>query len=228
MLLKAENISKLYYSDQDVLICRALDDVSLSIAEGERITITGPSGSGKSTLLNILGGIDFPDSGQVLFKDEKLNEMNAKQQAEYRNIHAGFIFQDHYLIKHCTVLENVLLPSLAFTKKTTKEKQDEAENILETLGIIDKKNYLPSMLSGGERQRAAFARALINSPDFILADEPTGNLDQKNSEQAMNFLLSYTQNEKKTLVVVTHAAHIASMFNTEYSMIDGKINKVRG
>ena len=142
MLLKAENISKFYYSNQGVLICRALDDVSMSIDDGECITITGPSGSGKSTLLNILGCIDFPDSGSVSFNDFKLGDMDEKRQAEYRNIQAGFVFQDHYLIKHCTVLENVLLPCLAFMKKASEAKQENAEMILEVLGIIDKKDYL--------------------------------------------------------------------------------------
>ncbi len=226
MLLKAENVSKLYYSNQGVLICKALDDVSLTIGEGERVTITGPSGSGKSTLLNILGGIDFSDSGNVSFNDKKLSEMDEKRQAEFRNIHAGFIFQEHFLIKHCTVLENVLLPNLAYLKRIPKAKQEDAERFLEALGIIDKKDYLPSMLSGGERQRVAFARALINSPDFILADEPTGNLDQKNSEQAMEFLLTFAEKEKMALIVVTHATHIAALFNTEYSMLDGKVSRL--
>ncbi len=228
MLLKAENISKSYYSDKGVLICRALENVSLDINENRSLTITGPSGSGKSTLLNILGCIDYPDSGYVYYNDKMLSKMNEKNQAEFRNTHAGFIFQDHHLVRHCSVLENVLLPCLAGKRKTGKEESERAEHILEKLGIIGKKDYLPAMLSGGERQRTAFARSLINSPHFILADEPTGNLDWKNSGQAMKLLLDFAENERISLVVVTHSSLVASMFKTEYSLTDGRLKRSRG
>lgn len=228
MFLKAENISRSYYSDKGILICQALDNVSIAINENKSLAITGPSGSGKSTLLNILGCIDYPDSGCVYYNDKMLSKMNEKKQAEFRNTHAGFIFQDHHLVRQCSAIENILLPCLAYKRKTSREETERADYILEKLGIIDKKDYLPAMLSGGERQRTAFARALINTPRFILADEPTGNLDRKNSEKAMNLLLEFAGNERISLVVVTHSLLIASMFKTEYSLTDGRLKRARG
>jgi lipoprotein-releasing system ATP-binding protein len=228
MLLNAQNISKSYYSDKGVLICRALENVSLIINENSSLTITGPSGSGKSTFLNILGCIDYPDSGYVYYNDKMLSKMSEKKQAEFRNTHAGFIFQDHHLVRHCSVIENILLPCLANKRKTGIEEKERAEHILEKLGIIDKKDYLPAMLSGGERQRTAFARSLINSPRFILADEPTGNLDRKNSEQAMKMLLDIAETEKISLIIVTHSSLVASMFKTEYALANGRLKRSRG
>lgn len=227
MLLQVKNIIKSYYSDKGILICRALEDVTLLLEDKEQLVITGPSGSGKSSLLNILGLIDVPDSGDVFFKGEGFQRMGQRRQEEFRNQNTGFIFQDHHLLKHCTVLENVLIPCLAFKNKTTFAEREKAKSILNRLGIFDKQDYLPSMLSGGERQRAAFARSLINSPDLILADEPTGNLDRGNSERAMEFLLSFAREEGTALIVVTHADHVASLFKKKYSLIDGRLERQR-
>ena len=211
-----ENVSRIYDGGRIV----ALRDISLEIARGEWLSITGPSGSGKSTILHLLSGLDTPTQGSVVF-DGRSN-IQAHEWARLRANRIGFIFQSFNLLPTLTALENVEIP-LFGTVRRSKHRRQRAMELLDQVGLIDRSNHRPGKLSGGERQRVAIARALVNSPDFILADEPTGNLDTKSSKEIMDLLEMIHKQEKTTMVVVTHEVGIAARGKRIVHCIDGTI-----
>lgn len=203
MLLALQNISKSYIDPGSGQSVPVLKNISLEIAAGESVAIVGPSGCGKSTLLNILGTLDTPDSGELRLDGESLAQCSAEHLAEVRCRKIGFIFQLHHLMPQCSVLENVLLPTLAL-KNPAPDAKSRAESLLAQVGMQDRMRWRPAQLSGGERQRVAFVRALINEPRLILADEPTGALDEKNADTLTSLLLDLQKATGTTLVMVTH------------------------
>lgn len=217
-VLKVENISKIYGENNNLV--KALDNISFTINEGEFIAITGVSGSGKSTLLHILGGIDKPTSGQVWLENINLSNLTDNQLAGIRRSKIGIIYQFYNLIPTLTVEENITLPILLDHKNINKKRLD---SILEILDIKDRRDFLPNQLSGGQQQRVAIGRGLIYSPSIILADEPTGNLDSKNSENIINLLKNLNKKLKQTLVIVTHNLEIAKQADRILELKDGKI-----
>lgn len=217
-ILKVENISKIYGSNNNSV--KALDNISFTINQGEFISIIGASGSGKSTLLHILGGIDKPTSGQVWLENINLANLTDNQLAGIRRSKIGIIYQFYNLIPTLTVEENITLPILLDHKNVNKKRLD---NILEILDIKDRRDFLPNQLSGGQQQRVAIGRSLIYSPSIILADEPTGNLDSKNSENIINLLKNLNKKLKQTLVIVTHNLEIAKQSDRIIELKDGKI-----
>jgi len=197
-----------------------LKDINFTIKAGETAAIIGSSGSGKSTLLNLLGGLDIPTSGRVLINNDNLFTINEKSRCHIRNQHLGFIYQFHHLLPEFSALENVAMPQLidGIDKDKAREKSIQ---LLTEVGLADRLEHKPGELSGGERQRAAIARALINSPDCVLADEPTGNLDRKNAENALELIMQLNKSYKTSLVMVTHDLHIAERLDTVYELEDG-------
>ncbi|MES2595605.1 MAG: ABC transporter ATP-binding protein [Verrucomicrobiota bacterium] len=202
-LLTLSHISKSYREPGSGHSVPVLRDVSLTIDAGESVAIVGPSGCGKSTLLNILGTLDTPDTGSHEFDGVSMDKCSAQQLAAIRSEKIGFIFQLHHLMPQCTVLENVLLPTLAL-KAPADAARSRAESLLASVGLQDRLNWKPAQLSGGERQRVAVVRALINQPKLILADEPTGALDEKNAEGLTSLLLDLQKSTGVSLVLVTH------------------------
>ena len=219
-IVHIENLEKTYVSTGETLtVLKALD---LSVEEGSKVVITGESGCGKSTLLNIIGGIDSATSGIVRSGGRDITVLDENAQADYRSHFLGFVFQFHYLLKDFTALENVYLPAyMAGVSK--KDAISRAERLLEDVGLQDRLHHLPSELSGGERQRAAVARALINDPHLILADEPTGNLDPVNAEIVGSLLFSIADKYRKTLIMVTHDQNLAAKGSVRYSIAGGKL-----
>ena len=219
-IVHIENLEKTYVSTGETLtVLKALD---LSVEEGNKVVITGESGCGKSTLLNIIGGIDSATSGIVRSGGRDITALDENAQADYRSHFLGFVFQFHYLLKDFTALENVYLPAyMAGVSK--KDAISRAGRLLEDVGLQDRLHHLPSELSGGERQRAAVARALINDPHLILADEPTGNLDPVNAEIVGNLLFSIADKYRKTLIMVTHDQNLAAKGSVRYSIAGGKL-----
>jgi lipoprotein-releasing system ATP-binding protein len=197
-----------------------LKDINFTIKAGETAAIIGSSGSGKSTLLNLLGGLDIPTSGRVLIKNDNLFTINEKARCRVRNQHLGFIYQFHHLLPEFSALENVAMPQLidGVDKDIAREKSIQ---LLTEVGLAERLEHKPGELSGGERQRAAIARALINSPDCVLADEPTGNLDRKNAENALELIMQLNKSYKTSLIMVTHDLHIAERLDTVYELEDG-------
>ena len=202
-LIQLTNVSKSYIDPGSGARVPVLQGLSLSIEAGESVAIVGPSGCGKSTLLNILGTLDTPDKGEIVFDGESLAQSTAKQLAAVRSQKIGFIFQLHHLMPQCSVLENVLLPTLAL-KSPPGDALQRAESLLEQVGLKERMNWKPAQLSGGERQRVAFVRALINQPRLILADEPTGALDETNAAALTDLLLQLQKSSAVTLIMVTH------------------------
>ena len=219
-IVHIENLEKTYVSTGETLtVLKALD---LSVEEGSKVVITGESGCGKSTLLNIIGGIDSATTGIVRSGGRDITALDENAQADYRSHFLGFVFQFHYLLKDFTALENVYLPAyMAGVSK--KDAISRAERLLEDVGLQDRLHHLPSELSGGERQRAAVARALINDPHLILADEPTGNLDPVNAEIVGKLLFSIADKYRKTLIMVTHDQNLAAKGSVRYSIAGGKL-----
>ncbi|MFN0075127.1 MAG: ABC transporter ATP-binding protein [Prosthecobacter sp.] len=202
-LIELTNLSKAYTDPGSGARVPVLRGINLKIEAGESLAIVGPSGCGKSTLLNILGTLDAPDEGEITFDGESLKQCTPKQLAAVRSQKIGFIFQLHHLMPQCSVLENVLLPTLAL-KTPPEDALKRAEVLLEQVGLKDRMSWKPAQLSGGERQRVAFVRALINQPRLILADEPTGALDEVNAAALTDLLLELQKSSGVTLVMVTH------------------------
>jgi len=221
-LLAVRDVMKEYPAPGGPL--RVLSGVSFELDEGDSIVIMGPSGSGKSTLLNIVGTLDSPTSGRVLFRGSDVHELGPDDSAKFRNERIGFVFQDHHLLPQCTVIENVLLPCLAFGR-VTSDKMRRADELLEKVGLTERRHHFPWELSGGERQRAALARALINRPDLLLCDEPTGNLDARNSEDVAKLLLAVQRETGVGLIVVTHNAGFADFFGKCRNLREGRLDE---
>jgi len=219
-LLRAEKIIKTYQESNGKLL--VLDGVNLEVQKGELCAITGESGSGKSTLLHLLGMLDSPDSGDIYYFD-KLMTVNDKNINEFRNQKIGFVFQFHYLLEDFTAEENVAMPMFLACKNFT-ESIKKTREILKQLSLIDRKDHYPNQLSGGEQQRVAVARALINQPDIVFADEPTGNLDSAHSAELIELILKMNKNLEQTFVIVTHNTDIAQKMRTHYHLQNGKIN----
>ena len=215
-MIITENLTRTYGKGEGKVT--ALDGVSLTINDGEMVAIIGKSGSGKSTLLNLIGGLDKPTSGQIFYNDKELGSMKDTELSEFRLKNIGFVFQFFDLIPELTAEENVLLPS-----RLAKNKNAGAEDIYSALDITDRVKHYPSELSGGQQQRAAIARALINSPDVILCDEPTGNLDKASGEEVMSLLKRLNSEQGKTVIIVTHDAEIAAQCGRVIEISDGRI-----
>ena len=226
-MLSARNVSKSYPTPRGPLTI--LTDISLTLERGEAIAIMGPSGSGKSTLLYILGALDAPSSGTVTIDGQDPFALGERQQAAFRNRSIGFVFQDHSLLPQCSVLENVLAPTLvaASDERSGKANDDQvrARELLSQVGLADRLDHRPGELSGGEKQRAAIARALIRDPLLVLCDEPTGNLDRASAETISALLLDLHTRRNTTLVVVTHSAALAERFPVRYEMNGGRLNR---
>ena len=211
MIVELKDIFKSYSEGEDNPRRTILDSFNLLINFDESISIVGPSGCGKTTLLNILGTLDKPDSGEVIFKGELVTHMNDDQLSKLRAEKIGFIFQSHYLLPQISVIENVILPTLAVNRKQNNSIIfDEAESLLSQVGLKKQAHKFPSQLSGGEKQRVAIVRSLINKPNLVLADEPTGSLDKSRGEDIIDLLKSLCVNNQTSLVVVTHDVEIAS------------------
>ena len=221
-MLELVHVSKSYPSP----VCNdglsVLKDITLQLEKGRSLVIVGPSGSGKSTLLNIIGALDRPTAGRVIFDGKDLGELNDIELARIRNRQIGFVFQLHHLLPQCTVLENVLLPTLAGKNHPYKKGLHErAVNLLERVGLKEFLLYRPGQLSGGQRQRVAVVRALINGPKLLLADEPTGSLDKDASENIAELLVELNRNEEVTLIVVTHSLELAEQMGHVMELNDG-------
>jgi putative ABC transport system ATP-binding protein len=201
-----------------------LKNINIKIEEGEFVSIMGPSGSGKSTLLYLIGGLDKPTSGKIWIKGRELDSMNDEQESKLRRREIGFIFQFYNLIPNLNIEENIMLPVLLDGKKL-KDYKKELEDILETVGLSDRRRHTPRELSGGQQQRVAIARALINQPDIILADEPIGNLDSKTGTEIMELLAKINREKGKTIIQVTHSKEAADYGRRIVHVRDGKVSE---
>lgn len=216
----ARNLSRVF--DTEAGPVTVLEGVSFELQEGDAVAVVGPSGSGKSTLLHILGTLDPPSSGSLEIHGRDPFSLGDKDLARFRNRAIGFVFQDHYLLPQYSLLENVLLPTLAFPGVDGKEVQERGRELLERVGLSHRLDHRPAQLSGGERQRGAIARALIARPGLLLCDEPTGNLDQAAAEAVTDLLFELHDQEGTVLAVVTHSAELAGRFPRCLKMRDGR------
>jgi putative ABC transport system ATP-binding protein len=216
-----ENITKTFHTGEQDL--HVLKGINLTIQQGEFTAIMGTSGSGKSTLMNLLGCLDVPTSGRYVLTGRDVTQLNDDELSELRNEHIGFVFQSFYLLPYATVLENVLLPTLYREKKKDRAR-DRAVELLKIIGLEDRMHFRPTQLSGGEQQRVAICRALINDPELLLADEPTGQLDSHTATEIMNVLTQMNQ-RGKTVVVITHDADIAAFARRLIHIRDGVITE---
>ncbi len=219
MIIRIEGLMKLFRTEE--VETTALDEVNIQVASGEFTSIMGPSGCGKSTLLHILGLIDNPDGGGYWFLDEEVSSYTERQRANLRKENIGFVFQSFNLIDELTVFENVELP-LIYTKTPPSERKKKVESVLEKMDMAHRAKHFPQQLSGGQQQRVAVARAIVNQPNLILADEPTGNLDSEHGEEVMK-ILSGLNDEGTTIVMVTHSAEDAAAGKRIIRMLDGKV-----
>lgn len=217
-MIVAENLCKTYGTGEGAV--NALCNVDLTIEDGEFVAIVGKSGSGKSTLLNLLGGLDSVTSGRVLYNDVDITKLGESALADFRLRKIGFVFQFYDLLPELTAEENIILPA-----QLAKNKSADISALVERLGLTDRMKHYPSQLSGGQQQRAAIARALINNPDVLLCDEPTGNLDQKTGDDVMELLLKLNKTEKRTIVIVTHNPEIAARCERTIEISDGVLVK---
>jgi len=218
--LAVENLTKEFPTRAEPLV--VLRGVSFELSSGQNMAIVGPSGSGKSTLLNLVGTLEPPTSGRVMLDDVDPATLDEAALAALRNRQIGFVFQDHCLLPQCSVLENVLVPALA-DGRLAPERIDRARMLLERVGLAERAEHRPAELSGGEKQRAALARALINGPTLLLADEPTGNLDRATSERVGKLLVELQEQEAMMLVVVTHSERLAARMSRRWELDKGRL-----
>ena len=222
-LLEVKDLAKSYQSGPEML--PVLQNISFSLPKGGVAVFTGESGSGKSTLLNLIGGLDGADAGSIRVGNREIVGLNEEALGGYRRRQIGFVFQFHYLLKDFTALENVMLPLfMAGTRK--KKALERARDWLEVVGLKDRGHHYPVQLSGGERQKVALARALITDPSLILADEPTGNLDEKNSRMVEDLLFGLVKSHGKTLILVTHDPHLADRASAGFHLEGGRVHRV--
>lgn len=224
-MIKISNIKQSYLQGKSII--QVLNGINLNIANGEKVCVIGPSGSGKTTLLNILGLLENPKSGSIQINSINCNLMSLEQKTLFRRQNIGYIFQNNQLLEDFTVLENVAIPLILnnFSKRFSLSKANE---ILKTLGLIDKVNFKPGILSGGEQQRVAIARAVIKKPFILLADEPTGSLDEVNTKKVMEIIFSIINKLDTALVLATHNHNLIKKFDRCYKVDDGQINEYRG
>ena len=221
VVLKLEDVHKQYESvNRDPV--PVLRGISLTVQRSDSLAIVGPSGSGKSTLLNILGSLDSPTSGSIQLNGQELANLSEPELATIRNQKIGFIFQSHHLLPQCSVLENVLVPTLATTSRAPANTAEHAKQLLERVSLGHRLTHRPSQLSGGECQRVAVVRALINQPSLILADEPTGALDHSTAKSLGDLLVELNRDDQVTLIVVTHSAELAAKMGTTRQLLDGQ------
>ncbi len=217
-VLEVEGLTKVYGEGENRVV--ALDHVSFQVKKGEFVAIVGASGSGKSTLMNLMGGIDFPTEGKVFVEGKNIYELNESERAIFRRRNVGIIYQFYNLIPTLTAEENIMLPCLLDHRKADEKKLN---TILEVTGLTDRRGHLPGQLSGGQQQRVSVGRAMVNDPAFILADEPTGNLDSKSSKEIMELLMSTNKCRNQTLIVITHDEKIALQADRIITIGDGRI-----
>ena len=217
-VLEVEGLTKVYGQGENRVV--ALDHVSFQVKKGEFVAIVGASGSGKSTLMNLVGGIDFPTEGKVFIEGKNIYELNESERAIFRRRNVGIIYQFYNLIPTLTAEENIMLPCLLDHRKADEKKLN---TILKVIGLSDRRGHLPGQLSGGQQQRVSVGRAMINDPAFILADEPTGNLDSKSSKEVMELLMSTNKCRNQTLIVITHDEKIALQADRIITIGDGRI-----
>ena len=217
-MIELDNITRSFGSLQ------VLKGISLNIERGEVVSITGPSGAGKTTLLQIMGSLDKPDGGKVIYDGQDITRMSEKEISAFRNRHIGFVFQFHQLLPEFTALENITIPML-IAGQGMRQANARAKELLQMLGLADRADHKPSELSGGEKQRIAVARALANQPDVILADEPSGSLDTKNKEELHKLFFSLRDQLGQTFVIVTHDESLAAMTDRTIRLLDGSILK---
>jgi len=222
-ILELYDVKKTYYLKHETI--EVLNGIDLKADKGSFVVVCGPSGSGKSTLLNIIGSLDHPTSGRVLLDRVELSSYDDSKLSEIRNRKIGFVFQFHHLLAEFSCLENIALPALV-NGSSQKSVYEKALSLLEKFGMADKKNRLPEQLSGGEKQRVAIARALINDPLLILADEPTGNLDEENTNKLLEVLLGLNS-EGGSIILVTHSLDIAKVGTDVYNLKEGRLNAMR-
>ncbi len=225
IILEGKNITKTFASEGGNGPLTVLNDTSIAIEKGSIVTVAGASGCGKSTLLHILGGLDKPDSGTVLWEDQPIYEMGKEELAKFRNTQLGFVFQFHHLLPEFTALENIMMPALIQGEKSDVAEQ-RARGLLKEFGIPGRAEHRPTQLSGGEQQRVAMARALMNKPDLILADEPTGNLDEENTDILLNFLFNLREKKELSILLITHEKDIAGKSDIIYELSKGTLHKV--
>lgn len=218
-MIETRNLVKNYRTEE--IETTALNSVNISIKEGEFVSIMGPSGCGKSTLLNVLGMIDSPSDGEYLFMGQEVGGLPERKRSDVRKHNLGFVFQSFNLIDELNVFENVELPML-YTKVPSSERKKRVEELLESMNIMHRRNHFPQQLSGGQQQRVAVARAIVNRPKLILADEPTGNLDSSNGDDVMK-VLSQLNSEGTTIVMVTHSPYCAEFGNRIIRLLDGQV-----
>jgi lipoprotein-releasing system ATP-binding protein len=208
--------------DKDGTKVHILKGIDLDISEGEFLTVMGPSGAGKTTFLHIIGSLDRPTAGEILYKGRNIGSHTEQEQSQFRNEKVGFVFQFYHLLGDFTVLENIMIPLWIKRVKATDAKA-AAEEFLEIMGLVDRRDHKPGELSGGEQQRVAIARALINRPELILADEPTGNLDRRTGREVLDYILSVQRKIGAALVLVTHDPEIGMAGSTKLTMVDGEL-----
>ena len=221
-ILELKGINKTYKGSSETL--HILKDLSLTIEEGEFVSIIGKSGSGKSTLLNVIGLLDSIDEGEIYIHGEKVDRNNHEKIDFLKNKDIGFVFQFHYLLPEFTALENIMLPALLNNFNDKKNIEERAKKLLDKVGLGERYNHKPNQLSGGEKQRVAIARALINNPKIILADEPTGNLDEDTSNDIHNLFKKINKENNQTIIVVTHSRELANITDKRYSVKNGKLS----
>lgn len=222
-ILKLERINKIYKGKSETI--HILDDLSVEIEQGELVSIVGKSGSGKSTLLNMIGILDKPDSGSIVYMGKDISKFSEKEKNYFRNSSLGFVFQFHYLLPEFTALENIMIPAL-LKNRNRAEVEKRAKELLESVELSERAEHKPNTLSGGEKQRVAIARAMMNSPKLILADEPTGNLDEDTSNHINQLLKKINREFGQTIVVVTHSAELASVTDRKLLLKKGKLEEV--
>lgn len=227
MLLEVKHLKKQYEAPGGGKPRVVLEDINLDVKQGEAIAVVGPSGSGKSTLLNIIGTLDKPDEGFLFLEGMNLAEQPPKALSAIRNRKIGFIFQLHHLLPQCTVLENVLIPTIPFKEeKDDHEVELRARDLLAKVGLDKHLDHRPSQLSGGEQQRVAVVRALINKPSLILADEPTGSLDQNTAQNLAQLLIRLNKEENVSLITVTHSGELSKQMQKRYRLVNGTLQRM--
>jgi len=227
MIVELDKISKYYQNSGTSVKQEVLKELSLDVQKGDSIAVIGPSGSGKSTLLNIIGTLDIPNSGIVKLNGNEISKLNENQLAEIRSMNIGFVFQMHHLLQQLSLIENVLVPVILQKDKAMKKAAyNRALDLLNSVGLANDIHKRPGQLSGGESQRATVVRALINEPQLILADEPTGSLDKESAEQMGELLSEINKKHQVAMIVVTHSQELANKMDVVYKLLDGKLVKI--